>query len=246
MLALVRYVWIDAFRSQRWVAPVLSFGAIDVVISAQNGSALASHAGAAAALLFITTWLTVVVVNNEDPVQQSITEVCAASQWKVRVSKLEASLVTAIALGVLGMIAPTVISSSAPSGGAVLAGISAANHHRRHGGDLWCPLQPPSRSSQIVVGPAGGSPRHGHRVDPACPAHSPASRPVQRDGQGLARSTGPPDRSRDPSARRAGGDDLVPLHSTERVMRVGPEPDEMWERCLCSPALTRSREGSGQ
>jgi hypothetical protein len=125
MLALVRYVWIDAFRSQRWVAPVLSFGAIDVVISAQNGSALASYAGAAAALLFITTWLTVVVVNNEDPVQQSITEVCAASQWKVRVSKLEASLVTAVALGVLGMIAPTVISSSAPSGGAVIAGISA-------------------------------------------------------------------------------------------------------------------------
>ena len=79
MIALVRYVGRDTLRSQRWVAPLLCFGAIDAIIGAQSGSVLPSYAIGAAALLFITTWLTVVIVNNEDPIQQSITEVCASA-----------------------------------------------------------------------------------------------------------------------------------------------------------------------
>jgi hypothetical protein len=125
MIALVRYVGRDTFRSQRWVAPLLCFGAIDAIIGAQTGSALPSYAIGAAALLFITTWLTVVIINNEDPIQQSITEVCAGSQTKVRVSKLVVSLLIAVALGVLGMIAPTILSSSATTIKEVIAGITA-------------------------------------------------------------------------------------------------------------------------
>jgi hypothetical protein len=125
MIALVRYVARDAFRSHRWAAPLLCFGVIDAIISAQSGSVLPSYAIGAAALLFITTWLTVVIINNEDPIQQSITEVCAASQTKVRVSKLVVSFLTAVVLGVLGMIAPTIISGSSPTIKEVIAGISA-------------------------------------------------------------------------------------------------------------------------
>ena len=125
MIALVRYVATDTLRSQRWVAPLLSFAVIDAIIGAQTGSALPSYAIGAAALLFITTWLTVVVVNNEDPVQQSITEVCARSQTQVRVAKLLVSLVIAVVLGVLGMIAPTVISGSPTTAKVVIAGTSA-------------------------------------------------------------------------------------------------------------------------
>lgn len=111
MISLARYVGRDTLRSQRWVAPLLCFAAIDAIISAQTGSALPSYAIGAAALLFVTTWLTVVVVNNEDPIQQNITEVGAGSQTKVRISKLGVSLLIAVTLGVIGMIAPTVISS---------------------------------------------------------------------------------------------------------------------------------------
>ncbi len=125
MMALVRYVGRDTFRSQRWVAPLLCFGAIDAVIGAQTGSVLPSYAIGAAALLFITTWLTVVIINNEDPIQQSITEVCAGSQTKVRVSKLVVSLLIAVVLGVIGMVAPTNLSSSATTIKEVLAGITA-------------------------------------------------------------------------------------------------------------------------
>jgi hypothetical protein len=125
MIALASYVARDAFRSHRWVAPLLCFGAIDAVIGAQTGSVLPSYAIGAAALLFITTWLTVVIINNEDPIQQSITEVCAGSQTKVRASKLAVSFLTGVVLGVLGMIAPTVIASSTTTIKEVMAGISA-------------------------------------------------------------------------------------------------------------------------
>jgi hypothetical protein len=125
MIALLRYVGRDTLRSQRWVAPLLCFGAIDAIIGAQTGSVLPSYAIGAAALLFITTWLTVVIINNEDPIQQSITEVCAGNQTKVRVSKLAVSFLIAVVLGVLGMIAPTIIASSTTTIKEVIAGISA-------------------------------------------------------------------------------------------------------------------------
>ena len=125
MIALVRYVSRDMLRSQRWVAPLVCFAAIDAIIGAQTGSVLPSYAIGAAALLFVTTWLTVVVINNEDPIQQSITEVCAGSQTKVRVAKLSVSLLLGVALGVLGMVAPTIISSSPTTAKEVIAGICA-------------------------------------------------------------------------------------------------------------------------
>ena len=125
MIALVRYVGTDTLRSQRWVGPLLCFAVIDAIIGAQTGSVLPSYAIGAAALLFITIWLTVVVVNNEDPIQQSITEVCAGSQIQVRVAKLAVSLLIAVVLGVLGMIAPTVIASSPTTASVVVAGICA-------------------------------------------------------------------------------------------------------------------------
>lgn len=125
MIALVRYVSRDTLRSQRWVAPLLCFAAIDAVIGAQTGSVLPSYAIGAAVLLFIATWLTVVIINNEDPIQQSITEVCAGSQTKVRISKLAVSLLIAVILGVLGMVAPTIVSSSPTTGKEVIAGICA-------------------------------------------------------------------------------------------------------------------------
>jgi hypothetical protein len=125
MIALVRYVGRDTLRSQRWVAPLLCFAAIDTIIGAQAGSVLPSYAIGAAALLFIAMWLTVVIINSEDPIQLTITEVCAGSQTKVRISKLTVSLVLAVVIGVLGMIAPTILSDTRTTFNQVVAGICA-------------------------------------------------------------------------------------------------------------------------
>ena len=125
MIALVRYVGSDS-------APITAVGgthallpAIDAIIGAQTGSVLPSYAIGAAALLFIATWLTVVIVNNEDPIQLSITEVCAGSQTKVRAVKLAVSLMIAVGLGVLGMIVPTVLTTSPMAIKEVIAGLCA-------------------------------------------------------------------------------------------------------------------------
>jgi hypothetical protein len=125
VIALVRYVWADTLRSQRWVAPVLSFAAVDAILSAQTGSAFASYAAEATALLFVATWLTVVVVNNEDPVQQQITEACAGRSSTVRLSKLIVSFAIAVVLGVLGMIAPTLTTAQGTAGREIIAGVCA-------------------------------------------------------------------------------------------------------------------------
>jgi hypothetical protein len=125
MIALVKYVGWDTLRSQRWVAPLLCFAAVDAVIGAQSGAVLPSYALGAAALLFVATWLTVVIVNNEDPIQQSITEVCSGNPTRVRVSKLAVSFAIAIALGVLGMVAPTITAGSPITPKVVVAGACA-------------------------------------------------------------------------------------------------------------------------
>lgn len=125
MKALVRYVWTDTLRSQRWVAPILCFAAVESIICTQTGSVLPTYAISAAALLFIATWLSIVTVNNEDPIQQSITVVCAGSQAKVRLAKLLVAFSVAVLLGLLAVIGPPLASSSGTTITDVLAGISA-------------------------------------------------------------------------------------------------------------------------
>ncbi len=111
MLALILYTLSDTFHSQRWVAPVLIMGVVDAVVSAQAGLVLPTYAIVATALLFLGTWLTVVIVNNEDPVQQTITETCAGNRAKVRLAKLLLSLALAVVLGLVAMVPPIFLSS---------------------------------------------------------------------------------------------------------------------------------------
>jgi hypothetical protein len=122
VIGLLRYTLSDTFQAQRWVAPVLSLGAIDAIISAQTGSLLPTFAILATALLFVATWLTVVVVNNEDPIQLSITETCAGSRSTVRLSKLLFSYLMAAILGFLAMVPPVFVASTGTTVKVLVAG----------------------------------------------------------------------------------------------------------------------------
>jgi hypothetical protein len=123
--AVLRYAFLDTLRGQRWAAPLLSFAAVDAIASAQTGSLLPTFAATATALLFVGAWLTVVVVNNEDPVQQTITESCVGSRSTLRATKLIFALLATAALGLLGMIGPVLVSSSKVSPRELLAGLCA-------------------------------------------------------------------------------------------------------------------------
>jgi hypothetical protein len=124
VIALLRYELSDIFHGQRWVAPVVALGLVDAVVSAQTGSVLPTFAVLATAMLFIGTWLTVVIVNNEDPVQQSITETCAGGGAKVRLSKLLFAFLSAVLLGLLAMVPPIAIAPNGVTAKDLLAGAS--------------------------------------------------------------------------------------------------------------------------
>jgi hypothetical protein len=123
--ALLGYTLRDTFRTQRWVAPVVSLGVIDAVVSAQSGSVLPTDAILATALLFVGTWMTVVIVNNEDPVQQTITETCAGSRVRVRLAKLSVSFLVCTVLGLVAMVPPVVLSGGGVRVDDLLAGACA-------------------------------------------------------------------------------------------------------------------------
>jgi hypothetical protein len=125
MKAALRYSCRDTLRGQRWVAPLVSFAAIDAIASAQTGSLLPTFATTATALLFVGTWLTVVVLNNEDPIQQTITESCVGSRSKLRVAKLVLAFLATATLGILGMIGPVLGSSSKVISRELVAGLCA-------------------------------------------------------------------------------------------------------------------------
>ena len=100
-------------------------GVVDAVVSAQAGLVLPTYAIVATALLFLGTWLTVVIVNNEDPVQQTITETCAGNRAKVRLAKLLLSFALSVLLGLVAMVPPIFLSSDGVRIKDVVAGACA-------------------------------------------------------------------------------------------------------------------------
>ncbi len=125
MIALARYTLHDTVHSQHWVAPVVAFGLVDAVASAQTGSVLPTFSVLATALLFIATWLTVVIVNHEDPVQLTIVETSAGSRARVRLSQLLVAYALSLLLGLLAMMAPPLLSGSGVSAKVLAAGAGA-------------------------------------------------------------------------------------------------------------------------
>jgi hypothetical protein len=121
----LRYSLRDFLRGQHWAAPLVSFAAVDAIASAQTGSLLPTFAATATALLFIGAWLTVVVINNEDPIQQMVTEACLGSRSKLRATKMILAFLATAALGSLGMIGPVMCLSSKVIPRELVAGLCA-------------------------------------------------------------------------------------------------------------------------
>lgn len=125
MIALVRYSAADVLRSQRWVAPVLTFLAVEAVIAAGNGTVLPTYAVSAVALLFMTTWITVVTLNVEDPIQETVTAVAAGGRTAPRLAKMVVAYGFGAALAVVALVVPPVVSTDSVTIGHAGAGLGA-------------------------------------------------------------------------------------------------------------------------
>jgi hypothetical protein len=128
VIALVRYSAADVLRSQRWVAPVLTFLAVEAVIAAGNGTVLPTYAVSAVALLFMTTWITVVTLNVEDPIQETVTAVAAGGRTAPRLAKMVVAYGFGLALAVVALVVSAdgaTIGHAGAGLGALLLGILA-------------------------------------------------------------------------------------------------------------------------
>ena len=99
MTALVRYLLADMLRTQRWVAPMLTYLAVLMIIGPPTGPVLPTYAMAAAALVPIGMWTTVVVFGSEEPAQAAITMSVTGGFHRVWPAKVLASLLSTLVLG---------------------------------------------------------------------------------------------------------------------------------------------------
>jgi hypothetical protein len=125
VIGLVRYGAADVLRSQRWVAPMLTFLAVEAVIAAGNGTVLPTYAVSAVVLLFVTTWITVVALNVEDPVQEAVIAVAAGSRVRPRVARLVVAFGFGLVLAAVALVTAPVVSSDGVSAAHLAAGAGA-------------------------------------------------------------------------------------------------------------------------
>lgn len=111
MTALVRYLLADVLRTQRWVAPLLTYLAALMIIGPPTGPMLPTYAMAAAALVPIGMWITVVVFTSEEPPQAAITMSIAGGFGRVWPAKVLAALLSTLVVGYASLIWLTVTNN---------------------------------------------------------------------------------------------------------------------------------------
>jgi hypothetical protein len=109
MGALVRYVWSDTARSQRWLAPALLFVTACALFNTDAGPMLTTYADTVACLFAASIWMTWVVTNSEDAVLASITAVTVGGPTRLRVMKLVTAFLACGVLGSFATLLPVVL-----------------------------------------------------------------------------------------------------------------------------------------
>ncbi|MEU1625953.1 ABC transporter [Streptomyces sp. NPDC020096] len=111
MTALLRYQAALLLRSQRWLPPLLLYGAI-MGIGIQSGEPVLGSLGVtAAAVLPVSAWLVRVCVTGEPPAARAITQ-AAAGPARVQLACTVTAFTASLVLGVVGSL--TVAAISAP------------------------------------------------------------------------------------------------------------------------------------
>jgi hypothetical protein len=108
-MALVRYLASDALRSQRWIAPLVLYATIVLIIDADTGSLLGAYAASSVCLFVGALWIASIVLHSEDPTQAQITAVTIGSAARLRTAKLATAACFCIAIALASTIYPLVL-----------------------------------------------------------------------------------------------------------------------------------------
>ncbi|WP_309110790.1 hypothetical protein [Saccharothrix sp.] len=106
MTALVRYLLADVLRTQRWLPPLLLFGAVLAMLNSSDaGPPLSAYAGTCVFVYPVAVWLTIVIATAEDPVRRTVT-VATAGWWRVHAAVATLSALAALFVALLATLAP--------------------------------------------------------------------------------------------------------------------------------------------
>ncbi|OLT10720.1 hypothetical protein BJF78_05330 [Pseudonocardia sp. CNS-139] len=125
-LAVARYVAADVLRSQRWLLPVLAYGAVlGVLYGGDPGPAPGVWPATAFALYPLAAWLALVVANAEAPEQRPVTAVSAGGYGRVAAGTALVALAGGLVMAQLPVLVPLVVPRHPYPAALVLTGLVA-------------------------------------------------------------------------------------------------------------------------
>jgi hypothetical protein len=123
-ISLVRYLFADAMRGQRGIAPVLFFLVSAAILDVRTGAVLPNYGATAVVLFPVALWITVLVSGSEDAVQAAITTVTAGGAVPVLVARLLCAYLVTWPLALVALAWPVILGNGI-SAGTLLAGLVA-------------------------------------------------------------------------------------------------------------------------
>jgi len=124
--ALVRYLLADLLRSQRYLPPLLVFGAVLAMFNAGDaGPPPSAYAGPGAFLYPTAVWLTVVVATVEDPVRRAVTVTTAGGWGRVQAAVALLSCAAVAVVAVVATLVPVLTQPRPYPPGVVALGLAS-------------------------------------------------------------------------------------------------------------------------
>lgn len=124
-MALVRYLLADVLRTQRWLPPLLLFGAVLAMLNSSDaGPPLSAYAGTCVFVYPVAVWLTIVIATAEDPVRRTVT-VATAGWGRVHAAVAVLSGLAALVVAVLATVVPVLTQPRPYPVSVVLVGFAA-------------------------------------------------------------------------------------------------------------------------
>jgi hypothetical protein len=125
VVAVARYLTADVLRSQRFLLPVVVYGAVLAVLyGGDPGPPPASWAASALVLYPVTAWLAFVVANTEDPVQRTVTVAAAGGHGAVVAGTLVVALAGDVLLVAASVLVPVLVTAYPHPPALVLLGLA--------------------------------------------------------------------------------------------------------------------------
>ncbi|MFC4950425.1 hypothetical protein [Pseudonocardia sp. GCM10023141] len=108
-LSVAAYLGADVLRSQRFLLPLIVFGAVlAVLFGGDPGAPPAPWAASVLAIYPTAAWFGLIVANTEDPVQRTVTMASAGGPGAVAAGSLLVALVGDVVLAAMAVVWPVV------------------------------------------------------------------------------------------------------------------------------------------